>query len=86
MILSWLTEPASGQNGANVFEQSYGVEVNYGTGDTTLRIFANWAYVESHLAGPDSPIWSTGAVNKSRKAAERLSEICDGTIEIPPED
>lgn len=85
MILSWLREPASGQNGANVFEQSYGIEVNYGVGDNTLRIFANWAYVESHLAGPDAPIWSTGAVNKSRNAAERLSDICSGAIEVEPE-
>ena len=85
MIASWLEEPASGQGGANTFQQSYSIEVTYGTGDTSLRIFANWSYVESVIAGPDSALWSTGAVNKSRKAAERLSSICAGDIEVPEE-
>jgi len=85
MIISWLEEPASGQGGANTFEQAYSIEVTYGTGDTSLRIFANWTYVDSAIAGPDSPIWSTGAVNKSREAAERLGAICAGDIEIPDE-
>ena len=85
MIASWLEEPASGQGGANTFQQSYSIEVTYGTGDTSLRIFANWSYVESVIAGPDSALWSTGAVNKSRDAAERLSSICAGDIEVPTE-
>jgi hypothetical protein len=85
MILSWLKEPASGQGGNNTFEQSYGIEVTYGTGDTALRIFANWSFVDSVIAGPDSSIWTIGAVNKSRDAAQRLSDICSGEIELPPE-
>jgi hypothetical protein len=86
MILSWLKEPASGPGGANTFEQSYSIEVTYGTGDSSLRIFANWSYVDSEIAGPNSPIWSTGAVNKSRDAAQRLSDICSGEIELPAEE
>jgi len=85
MILSWLKEPASGQGGANTFEQSYSLEVTYGTDDTSLRIFANWSFVDSVIAGPDSPIWTTGAVNKARDAAQRLSDICSGEIELPAE-
>lgn len=85
MILSWLKEPASGQGGNNTFAQSYSIEVTYGTGENSLRIFANWSYVDSVIAGPDSPIWTTGAVNKSRDAAQRLSDICSGEIELPTE-
>ena len=85
LILSWLKEPASGQGGNNTFEQSYSLEVTFGNGDSSLRIFANWSFVDSVLAGPDSPIWTTGAVNKSRDAAQRLSDICSGEIELPTE-
>ena len=87
MILSVLLEPATGEGGTNTFEQSYSIEVNYARGDRTLRIFAAWTFVDSSLAGfgPDAPIWSTGGVNKSRAAAQRLSDICEGTIEIPDE-
>lgn len=85
MILSWLKEPASGPGGVNTFEQSYSLEVTYGTGNSSLRIFANWSFVDSVIAGPDSPIWTTGAVNKSRDAAQRLSDICSGEIELPTE-
>ena len=85
MILSWLPEPADSTSGPETrFEQSYSIEVNYGIGDKTLRIFAVWTYVDSFL-DEESSIWSIGAVNKSREAAVRLSEICAGDIEVPGE-
>jgi len=86
MILSWLPEPVDSTSGsATTFEQSYSIEVNYGIGDKTLRIFAVWTYVDSSILNQESSIWSIGAVNKSRDAAVRLSEICEGEIEVPAE-
>ena len=86
MILSWLPESVDSTSGsATTFEQSYSIEVNYGIGDKTLRIFAVWTYVDSSILNQDSSIWSIGAVNKSRDAAVRLSEICEGEIEVPAE-
>ena len=86
MILSWLPDPIDSTSGSQTsFEQSYSIEVNYGIGDKTLRIFAIWTYVNSSILGDDSSIWSIGAVNKSRDAAQRLSGICGGDIEVPEE-
>ena len=85
-ILSWLPEPVDSTSGsATTFEQSYSIEVNYGIGDNTLRIFAVWTYVDSSILGDGSSLWSIGAVNKSRDAAQRLSGICAGDIEVPAE-
>jgi hypothetical protein len=87
MILSWLPEPVDSTSGSDTtFHQSYSIEVNYGIADRTLRIFAVWTYVESSILGQDSSLWSIGAVNKSRDAAVRLSEICAGDIEVPAEE
>jgi len=86
MILSWLPEPVNSTAGADSrFEQSYSIEVNFGIGEKTLRIFAVWTYVDTFL-DEESSLWSIGAVNKSRAAAVRLSEICGGLIDIPPEE
>ncbi len=86
MILSWLPEPVDSISGSETtFEQSYSIELNYGMGEKTLRIFAVWTYVESSILGQDSSLWSIGAVNKSRDAAQRLSGICAGDIEVPAE-
>jgi hypothetical protein len=85
-ILSWLPEPVDSIAGsATTFEQSYSIEVNYGIGDKTLRIFAVWTYVDSSILGEGSSLWSIGAVNKSRDAAQRLSGICAGDIEVAAE-
>ncbi|MBJ94629.1 MAG: hypothetical protein CMP23_09155 [Rickettsiales bacterium] len=86
MILSWLPSPVDSSSGSPTrFEQSYSIEVNYGLGDRTLRIFAVWTYVDSSFLGEDSSLWSIGAVNKSRDAAQRLSDICAGEIAVPAE-
>jgi len=86
VILSWLPEAVDSTSGSDTtFHQSYSIEVNYGIDDKTLRIFAVWTYVESSALGQDSALWSIGAVNKSRDAAVRLSEICAGDVEVPAE-
>ncbi|MBN92756.1 MAG: hypothetical protein CL928_01595 [Deltaproteobacteria bacterium] len=83
IILAVLPEPAN--DGPSHFAQSYSVEVNYGLGDRTLRIFGVWSQVYSEDIPLDEDILDITAVNKSQAAAERLSEICAGDIVIPSE-
>jgi len=77
--------PESAADGPSHFAQSYSVEVNYGLGDRTLRIFGVWSQVYSDDIALDEDILDITAVNKSQAAAERLSEICAGDIDIASE-
>ncbi len=80
IILAVLPEPAA--DGPRHFSQSYSVEVNYGLGDRTLRIFGVWSQVYSDDIPLDEDLLDITAVNKSQNAAARLSGICDGSIPI----
>jgi hypothetical protein len=45
-----------------------------------------WTEPEGANMSPDDPIILNYAVTKSRDASQRMTELCDGTLEVPPED
>ena len=86
-ILTFIREGVSGPAGANHLHQSYSVEINVAQGNgTTLRMLAVWTEPEGANMSPDDPIILNYAVTKSREASERMTELCDGTLEVPPEE
>lgn len=86
-ILTFIRTGVSGPAGANHLHQSYSVEINVAQeGGTTLRMLAVWTEPEGANMSPDDPIILNYAVTKSREASERMTELCDGTLEVPPED
>jgi len=86
-IITFIREGASGPAGANHLHQSYSIEVNIAQDNgSTLRMLAVWAEPEGANLAPDDPLILNYAVTKSRDASERMTELCDGTLEIPPED
>ena len=54
--------------------------------DKTLRMLAVWAEPKGGGIEPDSAFALTFAVNKSLAASERLSAVCAGEEEVPPEE
>lgn len=84
-ILTWVSDETYDDKGENGLRQSYSIEVNYARGDRTLRVFAAWAEPVSSLFSADDAFVLNYAVNTSQDAAERLSKICAGEVEIPPE-
>jgi hypothetical protein len=86
-ILTFIRQGVTGPAGANHLHQSYSVEINVAQeGDTTLRMLAVWTEPEGANMSPDDPIILNYAVNKSRDASQRMTELCDGTLELPPEE
>jgi len=87
-ILTFITDSATNPAGTNSLNQSYSVEVN-ATWDngTTLRTLAVW--IEGRADGldvdPDDPLILNSALNKSKKASQRMTDICEGTFEIDDE-
>jgi hypothetical protein len=70
----------------NGLAQSYSIELNISRSeDTTLRVLAVWAEPVSNIIEPDDPIVLKTAVDKSLDSSERISAICAGEEEIPPE-
>lgn len=83
-ILTWINGAAWGSSGEAALLQSYSVEINVEQGDETLRVLAVWA--EAKGAGADSDYALTYAVNKSLSASERMSAVCAGEADVPPEE
>lgn len=87
-ILTFIEDEVSGPEGTNHLHQSYSVEVNADRGDgTTLRTLAVWIEGSSDAIDlqPDNPVVLNSALNKSKKASERMTAICEGSYEIPAE-
>ena len=85
-IITFIEEGATGPAGNNHLHQSYSIEINVDRGNnTTLRMLAVWAEPEGGGLDPDDPIILNYAVNKSRGASERMTELCEGTLEVGPE-
>lgn len=82
LILTFLPEAAYGEGGTNSMQQSYSIEVNVARGNETLRLLATWVHIDSILN--DGAV-ATAGVNESQSAAERMSAICAGDIDIPAE-
>lgn len=86
-VLTFIREGVAGPAGANYLHQSYSIEINLPQDNgTTLRMLAVWAEPEGANLAPDDPLILNYAVNKSRDASTRMTELCDGTLEVPPED
>ena len=86
-ILTFIREGVSGPAGANHLHQSYSIEINIARDNgTTLRMLAVWAEPEGAGLDPDDPLVLNYAVTKSRDASERMTELCDGTLDVPPEE
>jgi len=86
-ILTFIREGATGPAGANHLHQSYSIEINLAQENgTTLRMLAVWAEPEGANLSPDDPLVLNYAVTKSRDASERMTELCDGTLEVPAEE
>ncbi len=85
-IVTFISEGVSGPEGANHLHQSYSIEINIDQANgTTLRMLAVWAEPEGASLSPDDPLVLNYAVNKSRDASERMTELCNGTLELPDE-
>lgn len=85
LILGYVPRKATSEGGDNSLVQNYSIEVNAARGGKTLRVFANWNELESSLVSSDSALVLSSAVNKAQDSAQRLSEICAGSIDIPGE-
>lgn len=86
-ILTFTVDEAYGPNGDNGLRQSYSIEINVARpDDKTLRMLAVWAEPVSSIADPDDPFVLNYAVNTSLAASDRMTEVCTGAVEIPPEE
>lgn len=85
LILSFMPRPGDA-GGGNAIAQSWSIEADIARpGGSTLRVFGAWSELDSPLIAADAgPVLATG-VNKAQDTAERLSAICSGEFEIPPE-
>jgi len=84
---AWLPHAAPGVDGVNVFEQAYSIEAKIPHADGgTLRIYAVWAYLDSPWISPDDAAYIATTVNEARDAATRISDVCSGSVTLPPED
>lgn len=85
-ILTFTREANWGSAGVNALLQVFSVEVMIQRPENrTLRMLAVWAEPRGGGIDPDSPLALNYAVNKSLASSERLSAICDGSVEIPAE-
>jgi hypothetical protein len=85
-ILTYVPQEIFGDGGVNGLRQTYAVEINIErAADRTLRLFALWAEPVSDIADPDDPFVLNYAVNTAQSNAQLLTDICSGTLEIPPE-
>ncbi len=85
-IMTFTTDETYGPNGDNGLRQSYSIELNVARpDDKTLRMLAVWAEPVSDIADPDDPFVLNYAVNTSLSASNRMTEVCTGAAEIPPE-
>lgn len=86
VILAWIEDAAWGSGGNNALMQSYSIEVDIERpDDKTLRMMSLWTEPRGTGIDPTSAFTLNYAVNKSLKSSERLSDICAGRTEIPPE-
>ncbi len=87
-ILTFIEEGTVNEGGTVTLDQSFSMEVNAVWDDgSTLRTLAVW--IEGRDSGgaldPDDPIVLNSALNKSKQASQRMTEICEGTFAIPDE-
>ncbi len=87
LILSYNRDVVVREGTDQALDQSYTIEINVARGGgQTLRMLAVWTEVEGGGLSSDEPLVLNMAVDKSQESSERLSQICDGTLEIPAED
>ncbi len=85
-IVTWITDTVSGPAGNNHIHQSYSIEINAERPNgKTLRMLAVWAEPEGAGLEPDDPIVLNYAVDKSAGASARLTQICNGEVEVDDE-
>jgi hypothetical protein len=85
-ILTWIESAAWGSSGDSGLIQSYSIEINVERpDDVTLRMLAVWTEPHGGGIAPDSAMALNFAVNKSQDASDRLSAVCAGDEEVPPE-
>jgi len=86
-IITFIREGVSGPAGVNHLHQSYSIEISVDQDNGgTLRMLAVWAEPEGANMSPDDPLILNYAVNKSRDASQRMTELCDGTLDVPAEE
>lgn len=86
-IMTFSVDETYSANGENGLRQSYSIELNVQRPDNkTLRVLAVWAEPISILFDTaDSPLALNYAVNKSLDASDRMTAVCTGAAEVPPE-
>lgn len=85
LVLSFWPHAADA-GGGNSIVQAWAIEVDLARpGGKTLRVFGAWSQLESSLIEADSALVLTTGVNEAQGTAERMSGICAGEIDIPPE-
>ncbi|MCP4873094.1 MAG: hypothetical protein GY898_30750 [Proteobacteria bacterium] len=86
-IITWIANSASGPAGNNHIHQSYSIEINAErpSNGKTLRMLAVWAEPEGAGLEPDDPVVLNYAVTKSAGASARLTQICNGEVEVDDE-
>jgi hypothetical protein len=85
LILSFLPRPSTEVRDSAIV-QSWSIEMDLArAGGRTLRVFGAWSQLESPFLAADSAMVLTTGVNEAQQTAERMSSICAGELEIPPE-
>ncbi len=83
VILTWQPVPTEGDGGNNALHQSFAIDALVEVDGGVRRFAATWNDVESVVSGSELLIRLT--VNRINTFAERMTDICRGDIEIPPE-
>lgn len=85
-IITYNIGAAWGSGGDNALLQGFSIELNIERGkQETLRMLAVWSEPKGGGVDPDSAIALSFAVKKAGAASDRMSDICAGEIDIPPE-
>ncbi len=84
VILTWQPDPTTGDGGSNSLHQTFAIDALVEVDGGIRRFAATWNDVESVATGTDLLVRLT--VNRINDFAERMSEICEGEVELPPEE
>lgn len=86
VLLTYQPDRAVGEAGVYSLEQNYGVEVllEREPGVTT-RMAAIWSEVRGPLIEDDSALTLRSGIARMQRFAGRMTEICAGEVELPPE-
>lgn len=85
-IITYSISAAWGKHESNALLQSFSIEVIIERAtEQSLRMLAVWSQPKGGGLEPDSPLALNVAVNKALASSQRISDICEGKIDIVSE-